>query len=102
MALVSLSVYELVGRRYYDYNTLAYKYRTFTMKDEDTYLIIFGPYQEADMCKFEHEYAQHIIFKSKKACNSNYKNGPRNTLFIFEKKLETSGEIPTLGGLPVL
>jgi len=96
MALVSLSVYELVGRRYYDYNTLAYKDRTFTMKDEDTYLVIFGPDQEADKDKFEQKYAEHIIFKSKKACNVNYKNGPRNTLFIFEKKLETSGEIPTL------
>jgi len=96
MALVSLSVYEIDGRRYYDYNSRTYKDRTFTMKDEDTYLVIFGPGQASDMAKFETEYADHIIFKSKKACNTNYKNGPRNTLFIFEKKLETSGEIPTL------
>ena len=95
MALVSLSVYELDGRRYYDYLSGSYK-RAFTMKDEDTYLVIFGPDQEADKDKFEQEYAKHIIFKSKKACNINYKNGPRNTLFIFEKKLETSGEISTV------
>lgn len=88
MALVSLGVYEIDGRQYYDYLSRTYKDRIFTMKDEDTYLVIFGPNQEADMCKFEHEYAQHIIFKSKKACNVNYKNGPRNTLFIFEKKLD--------------
>jgi hypothetical protein len=96
MALVSLSVYELAGRRYYDYLSNSYEDRTFTMKDEDTYLVIFGPDQEAAKDKFEQEYADHIIFKSKKACNSNYKNGPRNTLFIFEKKLETSGKVPTV------
>jgi hypothetical protein len=96
MALVSLSVYELDGRRYYDYQSHSYKDRTFTMKDEDTYLVIFGPDQTLDMEKFEEKYADHIIFKSKKACNTNYKNGPRNTLFIFEKKLETSGKVPTV------
>ncbi len=96
MALVSLSVYEIDGGRYYDYKSASYKYRTFTMKDEDTYLIIFGPHQNYIMSKFEQEYTQHIIFKSKKACNSNYKNGPRNTLFIFEKKLETSVKVPTV------
>lgn len=96
MALVSLSVYEIDGGRYYDYKSASYKNRTFTMKDEDTYLVIFGPDQTLDMEKFEEKYIDHIIFKSKKACNRNYKNGPRNTLFIFEKKLETSGEIPTV------
>ena len=96
MALVSLSVYELDGRRYYDYQSHSYKDRIFTMKDEDTYLVIFGPDQPVAMANFEEEYADHIIFKSKKACNVNYKNGPRNTLFIFEKKLETSGEISTV------
>lgn len=88
MALVSLSVYEIDGRRYYDYLSRSYKYQTFTMKDEDTYLVIFGPDQVSDMAKFETKYADHIIFKSKRACNTNYKNGPRNTLFIFEKKLD--------------
>jgi len=102
MALVSLSVYELDGDRYYDYKSASYKYRTFTMKDEDTYLVIFGPDQETDMCKFEHEYAQHIIFKSKKACNSNYKNGPRNTLFIFEKKLEEAAKADDNGQVPTV
>ena len=91
MALRSLYVSDVV-RSGYNYDKRAYENTVEcpNYNEEDTYVIIFGPYQEAHLEKFRKVYGKDIIFEGKKACNSNYRNGPRNTLIIFEKQKENA------------
>lgn len=84
MALVSLSTYDIVKSRW---NYKERKYDSKVKQDwkaEHTYMVVFGPDQEARQETFEKEFKGRILHKSKRACNTNYRNGPRNTLFIFE------------------
>lgn len=61
---------------------------------EHTYLVVFGPTQFKEQEVFEKEFAKHIIFKSRKACNTNHKgSGPRNTLFIFERNDDGDAQV---------
>lgn len=93
MALVTVDTYEVVKNRRYDYDKGEWLEpsidRSF-MKDEHTYFIVFGPYQGSEEARFVEAFKDEIIFKSKKACNKNYRTGPRNTLYIFEKKLDNA------------
>lgn len=84
MALVSLSTYDIVKTRW---NSKELKYDWGVKQDwkaEHTYMVVFGPDQGDRQEYFEKEFKGRILHKSKKACNTNYRNGPRNTLFIFE------------------
>lgn len=84
MALVSLSTYDIVKSRW---NYKEHKYDRELKQDwkaEHTYMVVFGPNQEDKQEVFEKEFKGRILHKSKRACNINYRNGPRNTLFIFE------------------
>lgn len=83
MALVSVNVHNLYGRVW---NSVSGNYEDakFVFNPKHTYMVVFGPHQHNAEEKFVNDYGKHIIFKSKKACNKNYKNGPRNTLYIFE------------------
>lgn len=92
MALVSLYVNDIIGmdwsyanKRYeWNYNKLS------NYSEENTYVIIFGPNQTEHLEKFRKHYSKDIIFEGKKACNRNYRTGPRNTLIIFEKQKESA------------
>jgi hypothetical protein len=87
MALKSLYVGDVVQEGY-NYLKRAYENTVEcpNYNEEDTYVLIFGPYQEYKLAKFRKVYGKDIIFEGKKACNRNYKTGPRNTLIIFEKQ----------------
>lgn len=91
MALVSLYVGDVI-RFTYSYSTDKYENLNVlrNYNEEDTYVIIFGPDQELHLEEFRKHYGKDIIFEGKKACNSNYKTGPRNTLIIFEKQKESA------------
>ncbi len=85
MAAISLAVNDVVIYKYS--STKGYYFdaneRT-NLKPEDTYFIVFGPTQDKHEEWFVNRYADKIIYKSKKAFNSNYKPEPRNTLYVFE------------------
>ncbi len=84
MALVSLSTYDIVKSRWNYKECNYYLEVKQDWKAEHTYMVVFGPNQEDRQKAFEKEFKGRILHKSKRACNINYRNGPRNTLFIFE------------------
>lgn len=87
MALVSLYVSDVTRLKYsYEKDKYVRSTRLRNYNEDDTYVIIFGPSQDSSLEEFRKHYSKDIIFEGKKACNSNYKTGPRNTLIIFEKQ----------------
>jgi len=102
MALKSLYVNEVVQRGYsYEQRKWVNSVGYAKYNEEDTYVIIFGPYQEEELEMFRKVYGKDIIFEGKKACNRNYRTGPRNTLIIFEKQkaptpVVADVQVPTL------
>jgi len=97
MALVSLYVSDVIGMQW-TYENKRYEYNHCRLRDyseENTYVIIFGPDQGRHLEEFRKHYSKDIIFEGKKACNRNYKTGPRNTLIIFEKQ-KACEQVPSI------
>ena len=86
MSLVSMSVNELFPivweHKKREYVSLSSP----TLKPEHTYFVVFNRDQSYREEQFKKEYGHLVIFEGERACNKNYKNGPRNKLYIFETK----------------
>ena len=86
MALVSTNVHHLFPTRWENEKQAYMPIPAPKLNPEHTYFVVFNRDQSTKEEQFKKEYGHLVIFEGERACNKNYKNGPRNKLYIFETK----------------